>query len=923
MTTSLLERWPALGRLSAGLTAGRWAATFFAVALGQFVFWVALLHLLIGEREQVERLMYFIGFTVLPLVSILITFGGAWLVQRSGRDLAAFSDGLMAFNLGLGLVAGLLARGEFFTAQPSFLVLERLLSLEGAQHLGLAELAQTQAQRSEALALAVLALALGGQGGVLLAALRLSAQQARRAFLGLLWGMSGLLLLLGGPAAADFAALAARSGPEVRVAQAGWPDIVLGWEIDAEGCLAYRFSGEGAQAVWLGEQGLAHVEAVNLGQSCQALPLLVRVIDAGGQEALFLAGMPPFSALTAWPLALLAGLLGPLLLLWGGGACRVGLALLGLGVLFGASFAATGPEAWAILLGALLLALLLGRLPWRGGRWFDAAFLSLITALCINLGFSYDQFHYHSGWMATINAMLHGQAFMVDVFSQRGFLSMVTLTGIFAVVPLHYASFALLIGLAITTQFAALYGLLRGAGVGRWWAVLAVLAGIALYLYFNSLGGQRLPGFSPLRLGYSFVLALAVAWRVRQPRRGRWTLELGLVAAGVLWSIDNAAIVAVSYLALIIYEALAQHGLSLAGLAWGLKRAGLALLVVLLAFGLANAWVWLSSGQVARWDIYWGFFGFHEGHENYSLPVDFWGEGWWLILGAHLMGLMLLAWRLIQRQRGPMQLGEAVALLLMVGGVLQTYHYITQSVAVYNHAIPAMASLAFIFSSLAQPWHGVARVLGLAGVLALAGLAIPLNAEVWPDNPPLGLALLRIVGEGVQGQTEALTAIGQRWGGYREGDYLQAPLNRWQPARAAHIAEAADLIRRYSPQETRLNVFMGPNSTLHTLLIVQATHRYPITISIHDTRVPALVEQILAADVAQQVGDMLYVKAQDIEGRDEVQPLMPVLLDRLCRQFDFELVEASEHGVLALRLQPSTGENAVCEEQGLFLPPHP
>ncbi|MCS6834971.1 MAG: hypothetical protein NZ750_03010 [Anaerolineae bacterium] len=918
MTTALIERWPILRTLNDALTPGRWAATFFAAALGQFIFWVALLHLLVGDREQVERLMYFVGFTLLPLISALITFGGAWIVQRAGRDLCAFSDGLIVFNLSLALVLGLLGRGEFFNTTADFWPWTRWQALASAQPalafgFDLAALRAELGDRASAWPLAALILSAIAQGGAL--ALTWTPQaQFKRAVLAFVWVLGGAALALAWPNFDLLRQTQARTPQTIEVAQEGAPPVRFVWKLSSEYCLDYAFSAESAQAVWLDRQGLAHVDAVNEGQICGDMPLPLRVADWQGRESHFLVGLKPAGGIDAWPLALAFGLVAPLLLLWGGAGAALSLALIGLGALFGWAFLPVGVDSAPVLIGAGLGAALLSLIPRRDGRWFDLALGLLIVGLCVNLGFLHDQFHYHSGWMGTVNAMLHGQTLMVDAFSQRGFLSMVTLAAVFSVLPLTYPMFSLLISGLLAAQFLAVYALLKWAGVGRWWAACAVLAGMALHLHYNSvsLGVIRFPGYSPLRFGTLFLLALAVSWRLRTGRRAAQWIEWAALVYGVLWGLDSAIVVLGGYGSLLAYEAFHQHGMTRVGLVWLLRRGLFALSLIGVAFGLANLWLWLSTGQAPRWDFYWGFYVYHEDHRFYQRAVQFWSHGWWLNIVPQFAALLVAGWRTVTGRSSKTWRGEALIVLVAAGGVLQFYHYATNSVHPYNHIVPAIISLAYL-ASLIRWRMSLWRWAGLAGALALWGLQIasPATRATWEAAPPLALALLRLF------DGSSVEAIALRWEGFEDAYASDVFATGDRQVQNPRVSEAVALARRYSAQANRVGMYLHANETLQALLILRAAHHSGQSFGPHDSRVPGLAAQLVASKPGR-AGEVIYLSAEPLR-LEEAHPLTLPLLDGLCRRFDFELLETSPHGVMAIRLHESSGQNATCEEHGLYI----
>jgi hypothetical protein len=87
---------------------------------------------------------------------------------------------------------------------------------------------------------------------------------------------------------------------EVRVKQDNAPDVFFAWTAHPDGCVDYRFTAEGARAIWLGADGLASIEPMNYGRYCDTTLRTLRIITSDGREVLYLVGKLAWPSLDAW-----------------------------------------------------------------------------------------------------------------------------------------------------------------------------------------------------------------------------------------------------------------------------------------------------------------------------------------------------------------------------------------------------------------------------------------------------------------------------------------------------------------------------------------------------------------------------------------------------------------------------------------------
>ncbi|MCA1657365.1 MAG: hypothetical protein LC713_06615, partial [Actinobacteria bacterium] len=149
---------------------------------------------------------------------------------------------------------------------------------------------------------------------------------------------------------------------------------------------------------------------------------------------------------------------------------------------------------------------------------------------------------HQSFYLGPVADVLHGNAVLVDTFSQYGVGVIYLLALVFNVVPLGYGPMRLVSGGATGLAYAAGYGALRLAGCRRATAACALALGIAITQLDIVVGylGSDFPSVGGLRFGPAYVLILVVVARARSQAHGRKLRASELVVVGIsaIWSVE-------------------------------------------------------------------------------------------------------------------------------------------------------------------------------------------------------------------------------------------------------------------------------------------------------------------------------------------------------------------------------------------------
>ncbi|MCS6834974.1 MAG: hypothetical protein NZ750_03025 [Anaerolineae bacterium] len=290
MSLNIAERSPALAARLRDPRIAWWAGLWLSALLTHALLYAIDFYAQWPNPQEEQIASYFMGYGR-PLVSSFCLLLMAWWRMKRGADGTLLAERTTTAHLSLVLVLILLAQDGVFipTTQQTALLTQQPALTRAWLLLTYSLLLILSWARSER---RHLALALSG-------ALSLA-----------------LLAWLAMP-------IMQRSG-RVELSEVAWFE----WQATSEGCTAYRFSGRGLQAIWLGDDGLAGIDSINEGLSCAAAPAVLYVLDEQGMRLYLVGNTTARAHLSGWWAALLAGSAVPWLILYGGALRqRYGLAL--------------------------------------------------------------------------------------------------------------------------------------------------------------------------------------------------------------------------------------------------------------------------------------------------------------------------------------------------------------------------------------------------------------------------------------------------------------------------------------------------------------------------------------------------------------------------------------------------------------------
>ena len=358
---------------------------------------------------------------------------------------------------------------------------------------------------------------------------------------------------------------------------------------------------EGLAVVVLATRG---AEAVGLGNSFAWLLALAVAwwLAAAGALGSLLTRNAPVRLLpaprTAWAIA---GLLGT-----GAALTFVDLGSLPVGVL------ALGA---AVAVAAFLVANRAG-LPRPAGAWGTAIDVAVVGLVVIGvtgvqvispedpaLALDTDIIQFHQNFfLGPANQVVHGDAMLVDTFSQYGVGAIYAIAGWFELVPIGNGTLGLLDGLLSALVFASAYAVLRLAGMSRWLATAAVGVAVLALVYGLNYPVGALLQHGGLRFGVPMGVLLFAALEARRPGAVPRLMQLVVLGTSSIWALDVFAYTLLTLAAVVALRVAIMPRAERPGeLAWWLIGAAVACLIAQLLFVVLTL---IVAGELPDWGRY-------------------------------------------------------------------------------------------------------------------------------------------------------------------------------------------------------------------------------------------------------------------------------------------------------------------------------
>ena len=194
-------------------------------------------------------------------------------------------------------------------------------------------------------------------------------------------------------------------------------------------------------------------------------------------------------------------------------------------------------------------------LPRPSGAWGPATDIAVIGLVVLGvtgvqvispedpaLALDTDIIQFHQNFfLGPANQVVHGDAMLVDTFSQYGVGAIYAIAGWFELVPIGNGTLGLLDGLLSALVFASAYAVLRLAGPSRWLATAALAVAVSALVYglLYPVGGLLQHG--AIRFGAPIVVLVGATLEARRPGTGPRLLQLAALGISSIWALEAFA----------------------------------------------------------------------------------------------------------------------------------------------------------------------------------------------------------------------------------------------------------------------------------------------------------------------------------------------------------------------------------------------
>lgn len=589
---------------------------------------------------------------------------------------------------------------------------------------------------------------------------------------------------------------------------------------------------------------------------------------------------------------------------------------------------ALGAAAAAAAVAAYVRELHLPRLDRRWRLVIDAALVLLILAAIpdlvifrspVNGGplspFEAFVFQTHQDLaLGPANEVIHGGAMLVGTASQYGIASIYFLAAWFELVPIGHGTLGLLDGVLYALFFAAGYGVLRMAGVGRLLAGSALALGIAILIY-NLLYsvGVLVAQHGPLRFGLPMLLIVAAVAEARWPSRAgpARVAQFAVVGLASLWALEAFTYTVVTFAAISCLAAWAREGPG--RLAWLARQALLALAACATVHLLFVAGTLIFTGELPDYGWYFGYLNSFLFGEIGDITYDFarWSPG--LALGFAEVASAIAFVLLVQRRRD-LVARERPALIALCGttayGIALFSYFVDRSA---NHILPYLSLPALLagtlwLSLLLRGALGGSRAVRAAGLAFALAVSVLLFSVAWSSIHPrftrsaLGVAL--------PGGKSLRQARYELW-------HLP-PLDAREP-----IGQA--LLDRYMAGDAHPLVLLPPELETDTLVASDRTNRLGLdyawgdgfAASVYLPRLRPVIADLRPGTrlLTTAAGLAQFRRLQRRPGLDVLRrpssrvglaPIQQWVLQQLGRRFSLRVVHRDPHGLRVVALSART-----------------
>jgi len=548
---------------------------------------------------------------------------------------------------------------------------------------------------------------------------------------------------------------------------------------------------------------------------------------------------------------------------------------------------------------------------WRAGRLtrriLDGLVILLTALIAFDANFNFHRHHYNF-YIGPVNDLMRGKSLLADINCQYGVFVVYFLALLFRteLIPFSYQGLSCVISILWVAQFLIVYFLLRTSLKSIFFSITALSLIIMMNYFAAALHATNTPSTGPLRFGLPYLVLALTALRARYPRDQKLIRRLEYAALGIasVWSLETFFFAAAAYSGVVACECCADSDNYRDRARWVMRELSRVGLSVLIAYALLSIDIRLRSGEWPHWQ-YYGEYLLLYGAENllpYSkgvgaLPIQPWGA-WGIVLAIYFASLTAALYALPKpgRRENARELPIVLG-MTMCGIALFTYFIIRPHPNnLYHICLPAIFVASYWLVQVPQlelP-RGFRFSVAYCSYYAIALVyfaGVPSVVQKWHNTALYSSG--RSIAQLSQGTPTML----------RE---QLATLESRSPTEP-RVAEALNLMQKYAGDKQRVALFIEPDCTTEALMLAGKSNVFPISHPGQDYLLgnarPAMERGLLYAHHLTS-GDYLFLE----KDTGQLNELQQAIVMRLRREFHFEEVETTSHGIVSVKLRQLNGQ---------------
>jgi hypothetical protein len=538
----------------------------------------------------------------------------------------------------------------------------------------------------------------------------------------------------------------------------------------------------------------------------------------------------------------------------------------------------------------------------------DTLIIVLIILACLDASFSIH-LHQQGFYMGPVNRVMNGGLLLVDTFCQYGVAVIYFLAFLFkgGWAPFSYQGFSFIISIISILHFCCVYLLLIKLIKNRLYALLMMIVALLLGVYGTMGVMQAAPSTGPLRFGLPYMVLVLILIRrgFQKPHRLTMIWEYFIVGIASLWSFETFIYTLFMYLGICLFEsfeAVADDRPVLRALFYRLVFLLGTIVSCQLLFIL---FTYAGSQKFPDWSSYFDFIRIYSTGEFGTVLIEPWSP-WIFPLAIYFTSLMVFLFRNVYLKNKGNDSTESLLIFgLTIFGIVQYTYFLGRSHPnnLYHISTPAVIIAGYWFIELIQKKHFplLFRLAMKYVFFAACTLIVLSTMECFAFKYRHNQTGLRLA---VDNMTAAFSGRSHD----RFWDTLKVLIHKQEEN--PQVIEAAYFIHKYTQEPQDVVVLLQTENTTETLITAGRKQLFPLNDLEEDVILPSLRKKILTYQHDLKVGDMIFVlKNPSAYGDIKKSPLQIQLIDRLCHEFAFQVVEDGAGGVAVMKLKP-------CQAQG-------